>query len=79
MHYILHWLDDLTGVIWVIMSKKNILHRLLLRTDVIYYFLPYFKARAVHLRTISISHVITTSTTSNVCYYQRVSIYQPSP
>jgi len=44
MRHILHWLDSLTGVICVIMSKRNnILHRLLLRTSVIYSFLSYFE------------------------------------
>ena len=78
MDHILHRLDDLTDVICVILSKKNILHRLFLRTDVIYSFLPYFEARVAHSRAISLCHVIATSATSSVCYCQRVSIYQDS-
>jgi len=46
MSHILHQLYGLTNVIWVILSKhNNTLHRLLLRTGVIYSFLPYFEAR----------------------------------
>jgi len=76
--YILHRLDDLTGIIWVILSKKYILQRLLLRTDVIYSFLPYFEARTTHSHTISFCYVITMSAASNMCYYERLSIYQDS-
>jgi len=78
MGHILHRLHDLTDVIWVILSKKNILHQLFLRTDVIYSFLPYFEARAAHSRAISLYHVIATSATSNVCHVQRVSTYRDS-
>jgi len=78
MGHILHRLDDLTDVIWVILSKKKILHRLFLRTNVIYSFLSYFEVRAAHSRTISLCHVIATSSASNVCHVQRVSIYRDS-
>jgi len=69
MGHILHRFDDLTDVIWVILSKKKIiLHRLFLRTNVIYSFLPYFEARAAHSRAILLCHVIAMFATSNVCY-----------
>ena len=74
MGHILHRLDGLIDVIWVILSKKNILHRLFLRTNVIYSILSYFEARIAHSRTISLCHVIVTSAASNVYYCQGVNI-----
>jgi len=39
MGHILHWLNDLTGIIWVILSKKNILHRLLSKIYILFYLI----------------------------------------
>ena len=73
MGHILHQLDNLIDVIWVILSKKkNTLHWLFLRTDIIYSFLPYFKVCTAHSRVILLCHVIITSAASNVfsgCQY----------
>ena len=79
MEHILHQLDDLTGVIWVIMSKKhNISHWLLLRICVIYIFTLFWSSpltahscyypilNFTSPNAIWLCHVIVMFTTSNV-------------
>ena len=61
MGHILHQLDDLTDVIWVFLSKKNILHRLFLIIDVIYSFFYAILKFALLIRAQS--HSITSFTT----------------
>jgi len=77
---ILHRLDGLTGVIWVILSKKKILQQLLLRTNVIYSFLPSFEACATQSHTISFCYVIVSvqrqmCVTVKECQYIRTHIF----
>jgi len=74
----LHRLDDLTDVIWVILSKKKYITPVVSKNRYNIFFLSYFEARAAHSCAISLCHVIVTSTTSNVCHVQRVSTYPDS-
>ena len=74
MDHILHRLDDLTDVIWVILSKKKYITPIVCKNRCnIFFFTLFWSSRCKNWL-----FVIATSVASNVCHVQRVSTFRDS-